>query len=144
MHRMLPLLALASTAAGLAAPAAHAQSTATIQYAGDPFTYLVQGKPATALNVVFQVTAPLPSGATLTVQTAGGTALGNATPRSIGTTGLCYRAAVVLSSPVSNGGNVEVVLAAGGQQLQPNPELVRQISARKANNPTTLVAGADC
>jgi hypothetical protein len=142
MRRLL--LALPVVVSALGAPAAHAQSAGTLQYAGDPFTYLTQGQPATTLNVAFQVTAPLPSGSTLAVQTAGGDALGSVAPKGIGTTGLCYRATVKLSSPVTNGGTVSVVLAAGGQTLQPNPELVRQITARKAKTPTTLVAGADC
>jgi hypothetical protein len=142
MRRLL--LALPIALAAGAAPAAHAQSTASIQYAGDPFTYLVAGKPATVLNVAFQVTAPLPGGSTLAVQQAGGTVLGSVTPQGIGTSGLCYLATVKLSSAASTGGTVNVVLTAGDQPLQPNPELVRQITAKKARTPTTLVAGADC
>jgi hypothetical protein len=142
MRRLL--LALPLVVAAGVAPAAQGQSTASVQYAGDPFTYLVTGKPATSLNVAFQVTAPLPSGSTLAVQQAGGTALGSVTPKQIGTSGLCYRATVTLSSAVTNGGTVNVVLTAGDQPLQPNPELIRQITARRARTPTTLVAGADC
>jgi hypothetical protein len=142
MRRLL--LALPLVLAASATPAAQAQSTASIQYAGDPFTYLVAGKPATSLNVAFQVTAPLPSGSTLAIQQAGGTVLGSVAPKGIGTSGLCYLATVKLSSAVTNGGSVNVVLTAGDQPLQPNPELIRQITTRKAKNPTTLVAGADC
>jgi hypothetical protein len=116
-----------------------------LQYAGDPVTYLVANKPATALNVAFQVTEPLPTGSQLSVQSAGGTVLGTVAPKAIGTTGLCYLAAVKLSGPVTNGGTVNVVLTAGDQVvLQPNPELVRLITLRKSKTPTTLVAGADC
>lgn len=142
MRRLL--IASVVAVGALAAPAAHAQSTATIQYAGDPFTYLTQGKPTTVLNVAFQITAPLPGGSMLAVQTAGGDPLGATTPRGIGTTGLCYLATVKLSSAVTNGGTVSIVLTAGDQALQPNPELVRQITTRKARTPTALVAGADC
>jgi hypothetical protein len=141
MRRLL--LAVPVAVCALAAPAAHAQSTASAQYAGDPFTYLVAGKPATTLNVAFQVTEPLPAGATLTVQ-AGGGSLGTGTLKAIGTTGLCYLSTVTLSAPVTNGGTVGVVLTIGSQALPPNPELVRQITARRARTPTTLVAGADC
>ena len=80
----------------------------------------------------------------LAVTTAGGDQLGTVAPKGIGTTGLCYLAAVKLSSGVTNGGTVNVVLSAGNQVLQPNPELIRQITTRKARTPTALVAGADC
>jgi hypothetical protein len=142
MRRLL--LALPLVLAASAAPAAHAQSTASVQYVGDPFTYLVAGKPATSLNVVFQLSGPLPADSVLTVRQAGGASLGVSTVKGIGTSGLCYLASVSLSSAVANGGTVNVVLAMGSQALQPNPELIRQITAKKARTPTALLAGGDC
>lgn len=135
LRRIAPLAALAA----VAVPAtAHAGST---QYVGDPVTYLVQGKPATALTTVFRMNVPLPSGAQVTAQTAGGDVLATAAATAFGTSGLCYQAKLTLSSPVAGGATVDVVLSGGGLSLQPNPELVRLYTARRARVPANLIGG---
>jgi hypothetical protein len=130
---MRPLLL--AVAAALALPAA-AQAGST-QFVGDPVTYLTVGKPATALNVVFRLNQPI-SGLTASVNQSGGPVLDTATPKAIGTTGLCYQATFQLPSAVSNGGIVYFVLGS----LQPNAELVRLYSAAKVRTPTRLLGGS--
>ncbi len=106
------------------------------QFVGDPVTYIVQGKPATTVNVVFRVNQPI-SGLTASVNQSGGSTLDTATPKSIGTTGLCYQAVFQMPYAVSSGSILDFVLGS----LQPNSELVRLYSAGKVRTPTKLLGG---
>jgi hypothetical protein len=130
---MRPLL-LAGVVGALALPAV-AQAGST-QFVGDPVTYLTVGKPATTLNVVFRVNQPI-SGLTASVNQSGGPVLDTATPKALGSTGLCYQATFQMPSPVSNGSVLDFVLGS----LQPNSELVRLYAVKKARTPANLIGG---
>jgi hypothetical protein len=129
---MRPLLL--AVAAALALPAV-AQAGST-QLVGDPVTYLTQGKPATTLNVVFRVNQPI-SSLTASINQSGGPILDTATPKSFGSTGLCYQATFQMPTAASNGSVLYFVLGS----LQPNAELVRLYSARKVRTPANLIGG---
>jgi hypothetical protein len=144
MRRIALLLPALAAVAALAPAAAHA-GTGDVQLVGDPLTYLKVGRPATQLTTAFQLTGSLPPGSTVTAQTAGGTVLATATPKVLGTSGLCYTAAFNLASPVSSGGTLDIVLnPGGGQALAPNAELVRLLSAKQQRNVAATVGAGGC
>jgi hypothetical protein len=129
---MRPLLLAVVVA--LAVPAVAQAGSA--QFVGDPVTYLTVGKPATTLNVVFRVNQPI-SGLTASVNQSGGSVLDTATPKAFGPTGLCYQATFQMPSAVSSGSILDFVLGS----LQPNSELVRLYTVKKARTPANLLGG---
>jgi hypothetical protein len=140
-------LLLATTALAIAAlaPAAHA-GTGSVQYVGDPLTFLRVGRPATQLTTAFQLNAALPAGSSATVQSSGGNVLATATPKILGTSGLCYSVAFTMPSAVSNGSVLNIVLDPGGAQtaLAPNAELVRTLNAKQQRNLAATVGAGSC
>jgi hypothetical protein len=140
-------LILATTALAIAAlaPAASA-GTGSVQYVGDPLTFLKVNQPATHLWTAFQLNTALPAGSSATIQSAGGPVLATGTPKILGTSGLCYYVAFTMPSAVSNGTVYNIVLDPGGAQapLAPNPELVRTLTVKQQRNAAATVGQGSC
>jgi len=144
MTRRLSIAIIA--AAALLAPAAAHAGTGSVQYVGDPLTFLKVQLPATQLYTAFQLNTALPAGSTATVQSAGGPVLATGTPKILGTSGLCYYVAFTMPSAVSNGTVYNIVLDPGGAQapLAPNPELVRTLTVKQQRNAPATVGAGSC